>query len=192
MTDFEDGLWSELVREHGAELLHLGPRPRNRSRRAWRAPLAAGAVAVTGVIVAAALTITASNSPPAYALVVHANGTVTLTINELVGISPVNAQLARLGVRARVARVEPGCTAEGHFIRTRLHLHPKSGLPVEPEKLRPGLGGIRMVIHPSEIPPGDTLLLTARRMDGTHDGAPFQALGMSMGLYRGPAPACRR
>jgi hypothetical protein len=192
MTDFEDALWSQLVSEHGAELLHLRPRPRARRRRSPRAPLAAGAAAVTAVIAAAALTITAGNSPPAYALVVHANGTVTLTINELVGISPVNAQLARLGVRARVARIEPGCTVRGHFIRARWHLRPKSGLPVEPEKLRPGLGGIRMVIHPREIPTGDTLLLTARRMDGTHDGTPFQAIGMSMGLYRGPAPACRR
>ncbi len=68
MTDFEDGLWSELVSDHGAELLQMGPRPRTRPRRSWRASLAAGGIALTGAIVAAALTVTASTSPPAYAL----------------------------------------------------------------------------------------------------------------------------
>jgi hypothetical protein len=145
------------------------------------------AIALTGAIVAAALTFTAGTSPPAYALVVNPNGSVTLTINELIGITGANAQLARLGVRARVARLEPHCNARGHFVRVRLR--PRR-LPVEPEKLRNRLSGLRMVIHPSTIPPGDTLLLTARLIEGMHDDTPFRAVGMTMGLYCGAPPAC--
>jgi hypothetical protein len=187
MTAFEDALWAELVNDHGAELLGTGPRTRGRQRRSRRLPVAVGVIALIGAIVVAGLTVTASTSPPAYALVVNPNGSVTLTINELIGITGANAQLARLGVRARVAKLEPHCSERGHFIRVPLD---SPRLPVEPEKLRNGLSGLRMVIHPSTIPPEDTLLLTARLIRGTHDGSPFQALGMSMGLYRGAVPSC--
>lgn len=190
MLDFEDDLWAQLVSDHGAELLHLGPRSRRTGRRWWRAPLAAGAIALTVAIVAAALGITASTSPPAYALVVNANGSVTLTINELVGVSGANAQLAKLGVRARVARFERNCTTRNHFVRVPWPHVGAVRQVVEPEKLRSGLAGLRVVLHPSTIPSGATLLLTARLIGGTHDGTPMQAVGMSMGLYRGPAPAC--
>lgn len=106
--------------EAPAQLLHMGPRPSADHRRSWRAPLAGGGIALTGAIVAAALTVTAGTSPPAYALQVNTNGSVTLTINELIGINGANAQLAKLGVRARVAKLEAHCTARGHFIRVPL------------------------------------------------------------------------
>jgi hypothetical protein len=188
MTAFEDALWAELVSDHGAELLGIGPRARARARSSWRLPMAAGGTALIVAVVVAGLTVTAGTSPPAYALVVNPNGSVTLTINELIGVTGANAQLARLGVRARVAQLEAHCSGRGHFIRVPLHPPP---LPVEPQKLRNGLSGLRMVINPSTIPPEDTLLLTARLIRGTHNGSPFQAVGMSMGLYRGAVPACR-
>jgi hypothetical protein len=187
VTAFEDALWAELVNDHGAKLLGTGPRTRARQRRSRRLPVAAGGIALIGAIVVAGLTVTATTSPPAYALVVNPNGSVTLTINELIGITGANAQLAKLGVRARVAKLEPHCSERGHFIRVPFD---PPRLPVEPEKVRNGFSGLRMVIHPSTIPPEDTLLLTARLIRGTHDGSPFQALGMSMGLYRGAVPAC--
>jgi hypothetical protein len=156
--------------------------------RAWWKALTLGAVASVCALLAVLLTLTAGTSPPAYALVVNPNGTLTLTINELVGVGGANAELSRLGVRARIARVGSGCGERGHFIRVRWpHAGPP---PVEPEKLHSGLSGLRMIIHPSEIPPGDTMLLTARLGHTTYHGAPIQTLGMSMGLYRGPAPAC--
>jgi len=161
----------------------------------------AGGIALTGAIVAAALTVTASTSPPAYALVVNPNGSVSLTINELIGITGANAELARLGVRARVARIEPHCTAAGdHVAFPRPHLgsvssHDEIGAAgmVEAELLPRGwgpFGRLRMAIHPGAIPQGDTLLLTVRAMTPTYHGDPIGAVGMSMGLYRGPAPAC--
>jgi hypothetical protein len=199
MTDFEDRLWTELVNDHGTELAKMRPRPRGGRRRSWTAPLAAGGATLTAAAVAGALTFTASTSPPAYAVVVNPNGSVTLTINELIGVSGANAQLARLGVRARVARLERHCAARNHFIRVRSR--PRSALPVVPELLRHGhgpFGRLRMIIHPDLIPPGDTLLMTVRpinvtishaverNLDGTHS----KALAMTMSVYRGPAPVC--
>lgn len=153
----------------------------------WRALTFGAIVSVCGLL-AVLLTLTAGTSPPAYALVVNPNGTLTLTINELVGVSGANGELARLGVRARIARIEPGCGRSGHFVRVRWpHAGPP---PVEPEKLHSGLSGLRMIIHPSGIPAGDTMLLTARLGHATHHGAPIQTVEVSMGLYRGPAPTC--
>jgi hypothetical protein len=200
MSDFEDGLWSELVSEHGTQLLRMGPRPRAEHRRSWSAPLAAGGVALTGAILAAVLIFTASTSPPAYALVVNPDGSVTLTINELIGVTGANAQLARLGVRARVVQFNEQCAAKGHFIRVQLR-PPRGLLPVEPELLPRGsgpFGRLRMVIHPSAIPQGDLLVLRVRAIDRTvthavdraHDGAHVKGLAMSTGLYRGSVPAC--
>ncbi len=198
MSSFEDRLWSELVREHGETLALAGARRSPRPRRSWRAPLAAGGVVLTAAIVAGALLLTASTSPPAYAVVVNPDGSVTLTIDELIGVKAANAQLARLGVRVRVAVVEAGCAAKG--VHARFPALLPFGMqrePVEerrmvrPVKTRPGFGGIGMVIRPGAIPPGDTLLLTARRLStGRHAGAPVHAVGLTMGLYRGPAPAC--
>jgi hypothetical protein len=197
MTDFEDRLWTDLVNDHGTELTTMRARPRGKRRRSWTAPLAAGGATLTAAAVAGALTFTASTSPPAYAVVVNANGSVTLTINELIGIERANAQLARLGVRARVAELALPCAERGHFIRARLS--PRAPLPVEPELLRRGkgpYGRLRMIIHPGAIPHGDTLLLSVRALDvsrspaATHRFGDIRGIATSMGLYRGAAPAC--
>jgi hypothetical protein len=219
MSSFEDRLWSELVREHGDALAGAGAGGDRaagakgntgarawrltRPRHSWRASLVAGAIALTAAIVAGALLLTASASPPAYAVVVDPDGSVTLTINQLVGVSAANARLAKLGVRARVAIIEPGCTAKGVHVELPLPQRTARSEPWiaqmwRPEKVwrqedaHPGFGGVGLVIRPAGIPKGDTLLMTARRIDGTHARIPFHAVGLSMGLYRGPAPSCVR
>ena len=175
MSNFEDGLWSDLVREHGSELA-LAPRPaRRRLRRG--VPLTAGALVVAGAMIAAALILTAGTSPPAYAVSENSDGTVTVTINELLGVSGANAELVRLGVRATVARVEPGCNASANLVPGPPPLATKM---VHPD--RPGV----MTIDPSLIPPGDTLRISAERLSS----GPPAAVGLGIALYRGPAPAC--
>lgn len=215
MSSFEDRLWSELVREHGQTLASAdpprparpwrsssGPRrsPRSpgwpRPRRSPRGLLAAVAIALAAAVAVGALALTANTTAPAYAVVVNRDGSVTLTIDELIGVRAANARLSELGVRARVAIVEPGCTARGVRVRFPPRRNP-NGLPepwiagmIRPEKSHPGFGGLGMVIRPAGIPRGDTLLLTARWLNSTHAGTPVHAVGLSFGLYRGPAPSC--
>jgi len=213
MSSFEDRLWSELVREHGQALAGEGarpssppwrsssrpmrwPRPRGLPRppRSWRGPLAAVSAVLTAAVVLGVLALTANTTAPAYAVVVNRDGSVTLTIHELIGVRAANARLAALGVPARAAIIEAGCTAKG--VRVRFPPRgPRNGLPepwiagmIRPEKSHPGFSGLGMVIRPAGIPRGDTLLLTARWLDSTHAGTPVHAVGLNFGLYRGPAP----
>ncbi len=215
MSSFEERLWSELVREHGQTLANADPRRSSRSRRSssgprrsprspgWprflrsrRGSLAAVAAALTAAVAVCVLALTANTPAPAYAVVVNRDGSVTLTIDELIGVRAANARLAELGVRARVAVIEAGCTARG----VRLRFPPRrnrNGLPepwiagmIRPEKWHPGFSGLGMVIRPAGIPRGDTLLLTARWLNSTHAGTPVHAVGLSFGLYRGMAQSC--
>jgi hypothetical protein len=215
MSSFEDRLWSELVREHGQTLAGTDARPssppwRSPSRprrsprprglpgllRSRRGPLAAVAAALTAAIVVGALALSANTTAPAYAVVVNRDGSVTLTIDQLIGVSAANARLAALGVPARAAIIEAGCTAKGVRVRFPPRRN-RNGLPepwiagmIRPEKSHPGFGGLGMVIRPAGIPRGDTLLLTARWLDSTHAGTSLHAVGLNFGLYRGPAPSC--
>jgi hypothetical protein len=198
-------------------------------RRRW-APrwmaLVAGSLASVGAVVALGLLLGAGASTPAYAVVVRPDGSVTLTLNELVGVGSANARLAELGVRARLAKVEPGCATKARPIpwwrldpapqtaRHRAHRHETRQIRRErllhesversraairlmmdmarPEKSGHGPGGVRMVIQPSEIPAGDTLLLVFKRVGGSHtrDGKSVEAVGGSIGLWHDPAPTC--
>jgi hypothetical protein len=215
MSSFEDRLWSELVREHGQTLAGTDARP---SSPPWRSPsrprrsqrprdlpgprwssrglLAAVAAALAAVLTVGVLALTAKTTAPAYAVVVNRDGSVTLTIDELIGVSAANARLAALGVPARAAVIEAGCAVKGVRVRFPPRAS-RNGLPepwiagmIRPEKSHPGFGGLGMVIRPAGIPRGDTLLLTARWLDSTHAGTPVRAVGLSFGLYRGPAPSC--
>lgn len=184
MSRFEDRLWSELVREQGTELAGREAPPRHRRPR--RAPLAAGGLVLTGAIIAAALTLSAGSGPQAaYAVTENADGSVTLTLDETIGVFAANAELARLGVRVKVRRIEPGCTAVGVPDRSHLTQVMRS---VQMRKLANGFAHIEWIINPSAIPPGDTLGLSAQRAEGS----PIPAVATGIELYRGPAPDCVR
>ena len=111
MTSFEDTVWRQLVEEHGADQIDF---PDHRTTRRGRpvavAATTAGlaAVAAAGVLILGATTTT----PPAYALTPHADGSYTLTLNDLTtGIPAINAKLTRLGIPETVVPVRRGCTA---------------------------------------------------------------------------------
>jgi hypothetical protein len=171
MSKFEDRLWSELVLDHGPQLaamtrIEIPHRPR-------RGPAAIGAVALAGTIAAVALTATTGTSPSvAYAVSQSSDGTVSVTLNEITGVSGANAQLAKLHVKVRVATVEAGCTAKGQIV-----LIPPATVSNLVRPLKQGV-----TIQPNLIPAGDTLVISARQIG--------PAVGMSYGLYRGPAPSC--
>lgn len=184
MSRFEDRLWSELVALHSTLAAEAPPAGAVavRRRRAPRARLVAR-VAVLAAVLAATLAIlsTFNNgaSTPAYAVTQNRDGSVTVTIDELVGVDGANGQLAALGVPIRVAAPEAGCQVPpGRFrsaplmpeLRTRLYAYvsqPQHGVKIDP----------------ALVPAGDTLLLAAR------EGQSGVVL-LSVALYRGPAPAC--
>lgn len=106
MTAFEDGLWTRLVDQHGADTVWLPPR----RRRALRAPLWGGAAAATAAATAIALGLL-GGSAPAYAVTRNSNGTITLSIYRWsqVRIPEINARFAGLGSRWRVVPVRASC-----------------------------------------------------------------------------------
>jgi len=114
MTDFEEHLWSHLVAEHDAD--RVLARDLGRSQRRRR-PLVLGGAAVGAVGVAAAavtLALTATTATPkAYALTQDANGSYTLTLQNVAAALPqVNAEFAKLGIPARAIPVTADCTAQ--------------------------------------------------------------------------------
>lgn len=188
MSEFQERLWSELVRDHAAALAYpaavsdrrrvlpivepqrtarlplLAPRPRQLA--AALAAIAAVAAAVTTV------TLTSSSSSAAYAVTEHPDGTVTVTIDELTGVSGANAQLAKVSPNVVVVPILAGCPATGVAVPIPLSL---AGVLAHIEGQ-----GVR--VQPRVLPAGDTLVLAARQL-----GA---AVGLSYRLYQGSAPAC--
>ena len=123
------------------------------------------------------------NPPAAYAVTQNPDGTVSLTLNEVLGVDPANEQLAKLGVPVVVAKVQPGCAERGEPVRPSA---PRFGEMIEPVKTGSGLAGISWVIHPSLIPAGDTLRLSVQ----VDPDSTIPALGSAIGLFRGQAPRC--
>lgn len=178
MTKFEDRLWSDLVREHGP-LLALAPeRAPAKARRARQLPLIGGGLGTAAAIAVAWVLLAAGGSPPAYAISQAADGAVSVTINNVIGIEAANAQLRRLGVRATIARVEAGCQAQGIPVESAprelyeaIMLH---------ERVDEGSTGVQWTIRPSAIPAGDTLSLSPQPIPAHR----------SYALYAGAAPVC--
>jgi len=108
MSKVEDTLWNHLVEHRGADRAQVrrpvASRPRKR-------PLAIATAATGGAVVAAALIVSATSStPPAYALASHADGSITITLNDLTtGIPALNARLQQMGINETVIPVTPNC-----------------------------------------------------------------------------------
>ncbi|HEY1458259.1 MAG TPA: hypothetical protein VGF15_07050 [Solirubrobacteraceae bacterium] len=183
MHEFENRLWSDLLREHGSELT-LSEKPTARKRPRL---LGIGAAALTllAVTIAVAVSLTANSASPAYAVTKNPDGTVTITIAKLVGVSPANSKLARLGVRAR-ARADmpfpPGCSL------TRLR--PDSSMM---SIVHPTRQPFALKIDPGAIPANTTLLISAVLLPIHHTptaGAQRHAGAIRIALIRDPLPAC--
>ena len=75
--------------------------------------ISAAILGLAGLLVLAGLAFTGGGGQPAYAVVVRPDGSVALTLSEIVGVGPANERLIQLGVPVRLARAEEGCTARG-------------------------------------------------------------------------------
>jgi hypothetical protein len=185
MSQIENTLWADLMREPGADVTLAVRQPPARPRRSSRASLAAGGGAALIAAILAVLLLTAgTHTTPAYAVALNGDGSVTLTLNELLGVSGANEELSKLGIPVVIARVEPGCTATGEAIESS----PPHEI-VEATRVGNGFGGLRWIIRPGAIPPGDTVQVSAQY---TNDGKsePVGVAG-AWGLFRGRAPNCR-
>lgn len=112
MSNIEDTLWEHLVEHHGADRARVHSATPSRTRRR---PVVIGTAAtgVAAIAAAAVLVMSATtNTPPAYALTAHANGTYTLTINDIATAIPaLNAKLKQLGINMTAIPVRTTCTA---------------------------------------------------------------------------------
>ncbi len=164
-----------------------------RTERRRRRALAGAAIAALGALcLALAIGGSGGGVQPAYAVTVNPDGSVALSVRELLGVGPANARLARLGVRARLVRRETSCTArvrgtllppgelgrETHSLRLPpggAHLSRDRELELQEQRveaelrflqsmLRPthASGEFEVVINPATIPKGETLLLAFR------------------------------
>jgi hypothetical protein len=135
--------------------------------------LAASLTALAAVVVTVSILTTTGTTPSAaFAVIQNSDGSVSVSISELTGVQGANAQLARLGVRAKVIPVQARCTASGQLVPIPPSLASKIAHPQ----------GQGLAIRPDLIPAGQTLALTARQIG--------IAVGMTYALYRGDVPAC--
>lgn len=173
MGSFEDQLWTDLEREHGPTLAFAqrAAPPRGRGRPAVLTAL--GAFGLVGVATALAVTLTATGASPAFAVTQNGDGSVTVTIGQIEGVTGANAELARLGVRARAVTAEPHCAST---------LVPVNHV-IGGGALRPGPGQDAITVLPSAIPPSDTLVLVAEQVSGNRTA-------LAAIMVNGPAPTC--
>src|SRR5580658_565754 len=106
MSEFEENLWREVMHEHGEDLARAA-RPMVTPRWGVRPRLLAGTTAgLAAAGASTALLLGATASSPAFAVTRNANGTVTVKLIRLSGISGANRALAAMGVRAKIATVD--------------------------------------------------------------------------------------
>ena len=102
MSEFEDNLWGAVVRERGDELAEATRTVREHGRTSRFQLLAGTTVSVAVAAAAATLLLGASTTSPAFAVMRHPDGRVTINLMKAAGIGGVNGKLAAMGVRARV------------------------------------------------------------------------------------------
>jgi hypothetical protein len=99
MSQFEDSLWRSVVDRHGDDLARADALVARRARPT-RPRLLAGATAAVGALAAAVtLLLSATASPPAFAVTRLHDGSASLQINRTSSIADVNRKLAAMGIR---------------------------------------------------------------------------------------------
>jgi hypothetical protein len=105
MGKFEDQLLGDLMREHGPALATAQrPAPRNK-RPVW---IAASAVALAAVVTVG-LALVDGGTPAAFAVNQNADGSISVSIDDIAAIDPANKELERLKVPIRAVPSRPDC-----------------------------------------------------------------------------------
>lgn len=123
---------------HQIEATQMAPR-----RRLTRAPavrfggqrriLAGGAAATVAAVTVAVVAISAATTAaPAFAVTNNPDGSVTITLNEITGVSGLSAKLASMGIAVRAVPVVSGCTATAQVVMRDGSVQPAAALAVTP------------------------------------------------------------
>lgn len=178
MSNFEDQLFADLMREHGDELT-AAHRPAV-ARRGPARPvlLAAGAIGLAGAV---GLGINAiDKGSPAYAVTRGSDGTITVSLRDISGVDGANAELRKLGVPAMAVPMSRTCTTP--VIPDQ---RPLGAAPIT-SSARSGNSGTgnsgSVTFSAGSIPEGDTMVLAALTSD--------RQVSLAATIVRGPAPAC--
>ena len=169
MTAFEDGLWERLVEAHGADCVSITA-PRQRSAR--RPVIIGGSVTALAAATAAAVVGigAVTTAPPAYAMTQNADGSITVTINDLATAIPqLNARFAQMGVDTTIVPVTASCPDTGN-INDELELDPHASMS---ETITLG----------TQNEPGYTGVLAAEQLPSGH-------VAMAMEEIKPPIPTC--
>jgi hypothetical protein len=162
MTAFEDGLWERLMDDHDADLVSMtAPRARGARRPVV---IGGGVTGLAAVTTAAVLGIgAATNAPPAYAMTQNADGSVTVTINDVAdSIGGLNAKFAAMGIEETVVPVESNCPDTGG-VEDELQLYPEASMG-EALTFKPGAPaswkqyGLTGVIAAEQLPNGQVAM----------------------------------
>jgi hypothetical protein len=180
MSKFEDRLWRDLVRKHGADLAQMTrPAPRTSGHARGRPRLLAGtSIGLAVAVTAAALVLSAASSPPAFAVNHNSDGTWTVSIQKLTAVHGANAKLAALGIRARLVVVTQGCTVKALPPAAVQAMQLARTVASAP---KPQVAVAKL--DPTKIPPGKWQVIPAYRINGT--------VHVEKGnLIQGQAPTC--
>lgn len=126
--------------------------------------LAGGATAVAATTAAVLAIGAATTAAPAFAVTNNPNGTVTITLSDITGVSDLNARLESMGIAIRAVPVESGCTATAQVIGTDGSVQPATTLAVSQLPSNPRTGGAStlntVTLDPPQTP-GQTAILAA-------------------------------
>ena len=157
MSNFEDQLWSQLVRERSAQM-RAAPtataalassatateftRPSG-SRVRRRAMLTGTSLGLAGLATAGVFALSAGSAAPAFAVTKDSNGTVAITLSDLSALPALNQKLTQEGIPVVAVPMSATCTTTGPF----------AILPGVPLGTQPTSAAV--LIDPSDIPSGD-------------------------------------
>ena len=187
MSNFEDQLWSQLVRERG-EQMRAAPRataalassvtatrPATRRARRLRRPalLTGSALGIAGLATAGVFALTSAS--PAFAVTQNADGTVAITLSDLSDLPALNQTLAQDGIPVTAVPVSASCSATEAITNPSGESGPSPQAHQDTSNL--------VTIDPSQIPSGDIGVLGASQ---TASGQ----ITLLFGDTTPPAPSC--
>jgi hypothetical protein len=157
MSNFEDHLWSQLVRERSGQMRvaskaaaslassvtatsSAGP---GGSRVRRPAVLTGAGLGLAGLATAGVLVLSAGSAAPAFAVTKDAGGTVAITLSDLSALPALNQKLTQEGIRVVAVPMSATCTTTGSFA-----ILPGVPLGTEPTSAA-------VLIDPRDIPTGD-------------------------------------